>query len=309
MAQIYRLDSMRDCPVFVGSSCAFGVFDGVHKGHQYLLSCAQKTAQESGGKSVALTFNIDPDELFHATRLKKLMSNERRIDMLAHSGVDVVAVLDFTPEFAALTPQDFLDSTFNGHVPSYLHVGLDFHFGRQAQGTVADLGRWGAAHGTYIDAHNLMSSDSLPITSTRIRKLLANHDLAAAEKLLGRRFSFYEKVQKGRGEGADLGFSTANLIMPTNRQVLAEGVYAAYATVDNVRYKAAVSVGVSPVFAERSTATCEVHLLDFSADIYGEYIEVEFVEYLRPMIKFDSTDELIKTVLSNIQYVRDNLQL
>lgn len=307
MAQVYNVDENFDYSLFENSSCAFGVFDGVHKGHQYLLQCAKETAKECGGLSVALTFNIDPDELFHAERLKKLMSNERRIEMLSRSGVDAVIVLDFTYEFAALSPHGFLDKTFKGHAPSHLHVGLDFKFGSKASGTVADLGEWGARNNTHIDAHNLKSADSKPITATRIRKLLAKHDLDEAKRLLGRPFSIYEEVKAGRGEGADLGFQTANLVMPTNRQVLAEGVYAAYAIVDGARYKAAVSVGVSPVFAERSTATCEVHILDFAGDIYGEMIEVEFIEFLRPMIKFDSTEELIRTVMSNIEYVRTNL--
>lgn len=307
MAQVYNVDSTFDYSLFENSSCAFGVFDGVHTGHQYLLQCAKDTAMECGGLSIALTFNIDPDELFHAERLKKLMSNERRIETLSQSGVDAVVVLNFNYDFAALSPQEFLDKTFKGHAPSHLHIGLDFKFGAKASGTVADLGEWGAINNTHIDAHNLKSADAKPITATRIRKLLAKHELDEAKRLLGRPFSIHEKVHAGRGEGADLGFQTANLIMPSNRQVLAEGVYAAFAIVEGKRYKAAVSVGVSPVFAERSTATCEVHILDFSSNIYDEIIEVEFVEFLRPMIKFESTEELVRTVMSNIEYVRNNI--
>lgn len=309
MAQVYNVDSNFDYALFENSSCAFGVFDGVHKGHQYLLQCAEESAKECGGLAIALTFNIDPDELFHADRLKKLMRNEKRIEMLSQSGVDAVVVLDFTPEFAALSPHEFLDKTFKGHAPSHLHVGLDFRFGSKASGTVADLGEWGACNNTHIDAHNLKSAEAMPITATRIRKLLAKHNLDEARRLLGRPFSIYEEVKAGRGEGADLGFQTANLELPVNRQVLAEGVYASYAIVNGKRYKAAVSVGVSPVFAEKSTATCEVHILDFSGNIYGDMIEVEFIEFLRPMIKFDSTEELIRTVMSNIDYVRNNLSL
>ena len=106
-----------------------------------------------------------------------------------------------------------------------------------------------------------------------------------------------------------MGFRTANLVIPPNRQVLSEGVYSAYAVVDGRRYKAAVSVGVSPVFADETEATCEAHILDFEGDIYGDEIIVEFVEFLRPMIKFDSTDELIRTVLGNIEHVRTTLVL
>lgn len=309
MVQVYKVDQSFDHKMFTNSSCAFGVFDGVHIGHQYLLSCAQDTAKENGGMSIALTFDIDPDELFHAERLKKLMSNETRIEFLAQSGVDMVVFLPFTSEFAAMTPHEFLENTFNGCAPSHLHVGLDFRFGAKAAGTVADLGEWGAHCGCHIDAHNLKSADGDPITATRIRLLLAQHKLDEAKELLGRPYFLREQVKPGRGQGVDMGFSTANLIVPSNRQVLEEGVYAAYAIVDGKRYKAAVSVGVSPVFASETQASCEVHILDFSGDIYGEFIDVEFVEYLRPMIKFDSTDELIKTVLGNIEYVRTHLSL
>lgn len=309
MAQVYKVDDTFDYSLFLNSSCAFGVFDGVHIGHQYLLSCAQKTAQDGDGCSIALTFDIDPDEIFHPDRLRKLMSNERRIACLAHSGVDAVVVLPFTLDFAALSPQDFLERTFKGHVPAHLHVGCDFRFGAKAAGTVSDLEAWGAASGMHIDAHHLQSSDGAPITATRIRLLLSEHNLDEAEKLLGRRFSLVEEVRAGRGEGADMGFSTANLIIPVNRRVLAEGVYSAYAIVDGQRYRAAVSMGVSPVFEGETNATCEAHILDFDRNIYGQHIELEFVEFLRPMIKFDSTEELIATVMGNIEYVRTSLSL
>ncbi len=309
VAKLYKVDESFDHSLFKHSSCAFGVFDGVHLGHQYLLSCAKKTAQYNGGKSIALTFDIDPDEIFHPNRLRKLMSNERRLEALLNSGVDAVVALPFTKSFSSLSPEEFLLETFNGYAPSNLHVGLDFHFGAKAAGSVADLAEWGAAVGTHIDAHNLQSADGAPITATRIRLLLMEHDLDEAQRLLGRRFSMVEKVRPGRGEGADMGFSTANLFIEPNRRVLAEGVYSAYATVEGKRYRAAVSMGVSPVFADKTDATCEVHILDFDQNIYGEYIEVEFVEYLRPMIKFDSTEELIKTVMGNIDYCRNNLPL
>lgn len=309
MTQIFKVDENFDHALFENSSCAFGVFDGVHLGHQYLLESAQKTAAECGGLSIALTFDIDPDEVFHSDRLKKLMSNEARIKALSRTGVDAVVILPFTKEFAALSPQEFLENTFNGHAPAHLHVGLDFRFGKKAAGTVADLGEWGANSGTHINAHNLQIANGEPITATRIRELLAKHDLTHAKELLGRNYTIVEQIQAGRGEGADMGFATANIVMPANRQVLSDGVYSAYAYVDGQKYRAAVSVGISPVFADRTNATCEAHILDFSGDLYGSWIEIEFMEFLRPMIKFDSTEELIKTVMNNIEYTRNSLPL
>lgn len=306
MAKVYRADESFDHSILAGASCAFGVFDGVHRGHRFLIGEAVRTARESGGLSAVLTFDIDPDERFHADRLKKLMSNERRIEALADTDVDMVVVMPFTIEFASQAPDAFLDALFGGASPCAMHVGSDFRFGSRAAGTVADLEAWGARFGMRVFAHDLKSSDGRPITATRIRLLLAEGECEQARALLGHSYSFEGAVLKGRGEGADMGFATANISLPAMMQVLGEAVYAAYAIVDGVRYKAAMSVGVAPTFADAS-ASCEVHILDFSGQIYGDVIEVEPVRRLRPMIKFESVDELIATVMGNIAWVRENL--
>lgn len=307
MAEIYRVDDSFDHRFFKGSSCAFGVFDGVHIGHRFLLTQAQQTAHVSGGPSIALTFDIDPDEVFHPQRLKKLMTNDERLAMLASTGVDAVVVLPFTAAFSSLSPEAFLEATFDGQVPAHLHVGYDFRFGARAGGSVRELDSWGARMGTQIDAHDLKSEDGAPVTATRIRLLLAEGDIVEANRLLSRAYFITGTVEPGRGEGGDFGFRTANLIIPDQLRALGDGVYAAWATVDGVRYKAAVNVGVPATFADRATATCEVHLLDFDGDLYGSPIKVEFLHWLRAMRKFDNIDELIATVKGNISWVKQNL--
>lgn len=307
MAEIYEVNEGFDHAFFEKTSCAFGVFDGVHAGHRYLIGQACATAGESGGTSVALTFDIDPDEVFHPDRLKKLMANEERLGMLAATGVDAVVVLPFTPAFSALTPDEFLKATFNGTAPAFLHVGYDFKFGARAAGTVRELEAWGSAAGTSVVAHDLKGADGAPITATRIRLLLGEGNIEEANLLLERPYFMTGTVQSGRGEGADLGFRTANLTVDDQLRPLADGVYAAWATVGDARYKAAVNVGVAATFADRATATCEVHLLDFAGDLYGKTVKVEFLHWLRPMRKFDDLDELVATVKGNIAWVRENL--
>lgn len=308
MAEIYRADETFDSKVFSGASCAFGVFDGVHTGHRYLIDCACETARVSGGRVCVLTFDIDPDEVFHAQRLKKLMTNDERIAALANAGADAVVVLPFTREFATLEPLAFLQETFDGTPPAFLHVGCDFRFGARAAGTVKELQAWGADSGMQVVPHDLASSDGRPITATRIRLLLAEGKVEEAKELLGRAWSVRGVVQQGRGEGGDFGFRTANLHIPDQLRAIGDGVYAAWAKVGDARYKAAVNVGVPATFADRAKATCEVHLLDFEGDLYGKSIEVEFEHWLRPMRKFDDVDELIATVQGNIAWVRENLR-
>lgn len=306
MAKVYNVDSSFDFGLFDGSSCAFGVFDGVHKGHRFLLACARETARENNGASIALTFDIDPDEVFRPSHLKKLMTNEDRIAALAASGVDYVVVLPFTRRFASQSPEDFLAATFGGYAPYALHVGADFHFGKCASGDVSDLMSWAQSRLARIYAHDLESMEGAAITATRIRGLLSDGHCAEANDLLGHPYTFAGVVQPGRGQGSDMGFSTANLCIPPMLRALGDGVYAAWATIGDSRWKAAISVGVSRVFDD-AVATCEVHILDFSDDIYGETITVEPVCFLRPMIKFDSVDELIATVKGNIEWVREHL--
>lgn len=308
VVRIYRSDDRgfsRD--FFAGASCAFGVFDGVHRGHRFLIDQAHLSAVSSGGVSVALTFDIDPDEVFHPRRLKKLMTNERRVALLAETGVDAVVVLPFTPSFSSLSPEAFLEATFDGTAPAFLHVGSDFKFGVRAAGTVHELREWGALAGMQVCGHDLKSKDGAPITATRIRLLLADGDIEEANRLLFRPYLMEGAVEPGRGEGADLGFRTANLTVPDQLRALGDGVYAGWASVDGIRYKAAVSVGVAPTFAGRATATCEVHLIDFDGDLYGARIEVEFLHWLRPMMEFPSVDALVSAVKDNIAWVRENL--
>lgn len=304
---LYRVENGFDHSIFAGASCAFGVFDGLHTGHRYLIDCAIETNDVKDGRSMVITFDIDPDEVFHAERLKKLMRNADRLDMLTQIKVDDVIVLPFTQELFTLTPEEFLAKTFPQGVPAHLHVGEDFRFGAKAAGTVETLRAWGDKNGCTIHAHHLVSADGVAITATRIRLLLAEGKVREANRLLGRAYSIREVVHKGRGDGAAFGFATANLHVREHDMVLGSGVYAAYATVEGTRCKAAVSVGVSPTFEDSSKANMEVHILDFEGDLVDKAVVVEFIEYLRPMIKFDSTEELIATVKADIQWVKDNL--
>lgn len=308
MAVLYKVDDDAFNPsLFQGSSCAFGVFDGVHEGHRYLINSARQSAAQNGGKSVVLTFDIDPDEVFRADSFKKLMTNDERLAMLCATGVDAVVVLPFTREFASLSPEEFLTATFGAYPPAYLHVGDDFRFGAKNAGTVSTLDDWAARSQTQICAHHLVSQDGDTVTATRIRHLLSEGAIAEANKLLQRPYFQTGRVIAGRGEGADMGFRTANLEIPTMLQALGDGVYAAYVVVNGTRYKAAVNVGIAATFAENSVATCEAHILDFAEDIYGDTISIEFIEWLRPQQVFDDVDTLIATVKSNIEWVRTNL--
>ncbi|WP_235870077.1 riboflavin biosynthesis protein RibF [Parvibacter caecicola] len=290
-----------------GASCAFGVFDGVHEGHQYLIAKAVEGALAAGAPALAITFDRDPDELFAAGRLKKLMTNQVRLETLAATGVDAVLSIPFTADFAANSPDEFLELLFGRHTPGQLHVGADFRFGAKAQGTVEQLLQWGGPRGMEVAAHELLAEGAVPVTATRIRRLLEEGRVQEANALLTRPYSLQGTVVEGRGEGREFGFRTANLQVPVQMLAIGPGVYGAWATVEGRPYRAAVAVGVPPTFAEEAAANVEVHLIGFEGDIYGQPISVQFAEWLRPMRKFSSVEELKATVLGNIAYVRDEI--
>ena len=309
MASISSIDEALSSGLAKRCACAFGVFDGLHRGHQHLLGLACEDARRRGVAAVALTFDIDPDEMFASGTLRKLQSNEQRLESIARSGVDSVVVLPFTRELAQLDPGAFLDEVASRIDPSALYVGADFRFGAKAQGTVDTLRAWVAreSRDTCVHAVSLLRIDGEPVTSTRIRACLASGEIARANSLLGHAFELAGTVLHGRQQGRELGFPTANLQVPEPLRVLAEGVYAAYAEVDGHVLRAAASVGPSPVFVAQGAASCEVHLLDFDRDIYGSQLRVRFYERIRPMIAFESISELASTVRDNIAWVRDNM--
>ena len=248
-AVIPRNDLAFDEALLDRASVAFGVFDGVHEGHRFIIGEAVNTAREEGRASAVITFDIDPDEVFAADRLKKLMTNEARIAKLAELDVDAVVVLPFSREFAAQSPEDFLNACFGGGVPSHIHIGSDFHFGRKASGNVESLRVWGAER-MEVHGHELVAEGGRPVTATRIRGLLSEGRAREAADLLGRPYELSGLVRPGRGEGRDFGFATAKLEVPPMLLAVGEGVYACYAVVNGARYKAAVNVGVPATFAD-----------------------------------------------------------
>jgi len=301
-ATILRFDSELALGEFV---CAIGVFDGLHQGHRFLISQTVTQARRLGLPAVVITFDRDPDEVFAKPgSLRKLLTNEDRIAFLAASGVDAVLVIPFERELSQLGPQEFLDAITTHGSPRGIHVGSDFRFGHKAAGTTADLRLWAEAHDCDVTPHDLLVSEGIPVTATRIRNALQGGDLALANRLLMRPHYLWAEVIKGRSAGKELGFPTANLLPEDHLVPPADGVYACAVIIDKKPYRAATSVGVPSTF-KNTSSTIEAHILDFDGDIYGQRVQVFFREFLRPMITFATIDELQKTVFHNIEQARE----
>ena len=291
--------------------CAIGVFDGVHLGHRALLDALVDDAVNRGGVAIVVTFDCDPDELFCPAKVHKLLSNEERIKAL-ETAVGDVLVLSFTKELASWDYGEFLDY-LRKRLPdlSAIHVGDNFRCGARALGGISEITAWGNKHDITVNAHSLLIDEGAPVSASRIRSLLAKGDVEGAAALLGYRFALTGRVTQGAGRGAGLGFATANIEIDGSLAIMGPFVYAAYAVLDDVRYKAAVSIGEPPTFSPESCVFnpfyFEAHILDFERDLYGQELRLEFVKSLRPMQRFESREELVATVMGNINWVRENL--
>jgi riboflavin kinase / FMN adenylyltransferase len=296
----------------VGSAVAIGVFDGLHLGHRAILEAALARARAAGGRCVVMSFDPHPDVVlgrgsFHSPPpLTPLGEKHRR---LAGLGVDAFDVLPFTRELASLEPEAFVDRHLVApHAPFALVVGEGFALGRGRAGTVERLRAIGATRGFDVEAVPLVMLDGAPVSSTRIRSALSEGRVAEAARLLGRRYALAGTVVTGDRRGRELGYPTANLRLHEDRVVPADGIYAVLARLSSGEplLPAAMSIGMRPTF-DGQLRTLEVYLLDWTGDLVGRPLEVEFVAWIRPELRFDSAEALIEAMDRDVVETRRRL--
>lgn len=288
-------------PSFGRAVAALGVFDGVHLGHQALIRDAVALARAQDAASVVVTFDRDPDQVVApATAAPQLLDLDQKLSLLSELGPDAIAVMPFTAELAKTPPLVFLDEVLlDAMEPVSVLVGYDFRFGHRAEGDVDALVRYGADRGFSVVPHELVNAGGAPITSTRIRALVASGDVSGAARLLGRPHRVRGTVHHGRGAGAGIGFATANLSADQFAALPSPGVYAGRVALDGKTYPAAVSVGAPPSFPD-ALDDFEVHVIGFDGDLYGRGLTVEFLERLRDQQAFASSTELTATIAADV---------
>ena len=297
----------------VASGCeavlAIGAFDGVHLGHREIFRAARQDADERGVPLVAITFSPDPDEAIPGVvPAKRLLLTPDRLRHLAAAGADAILALRFDDELRQTTPDDFVSRVLMEDLAiRAIHVGEDFRFGVRNSGSVADLERLGSQLGFSVCPATLVESGGERVSATRIRGLIAQGRTSLARELLGYPHFVRGRVEHGRGEGRSMGFPTANVSCSKRLCMPGEGVYAGYVVVGDKAWPAAINMGAPPSFSEAREAFLEANLIGFEGDLYERELAVVFVEWLRAARSFDSLEELESTVLSNIDWVRENL--
>jgi riboflavin kinase/FMN adenylyltransferase len=292
-----------------------GNFDGVHRGHQHVLSEARRVAARLGNPPVvAVTFDPHPMTVIRPDKAPQpLTSVADRTMLLAAAGADAVLVLPFTPELADQAAEDFAESVvFAGLRAEAVVVGENFRFGHRALGDIDLLRRIGSRHGAEVVGLPLDGVDGRTWSSTYIRTSLGRGDVIGAAEALGRPFSLHGRVVRGEQRGRELGYPTANVPVSSSlTAVPADGVYAGWLRrldrPEAVWWPAAISVGTNPTF-DGVDRRVESYVLDRTdLELYDDLVEVVFVEHLRDMVKFASVDALIRQMKADVDTARDLL--
>ena len=298
------------------SAVTIGAYDGVHLGHRAVIAQVRDHAAARGLATVVVTFDRHPAMVVRPESAPKLLCDlPQKLELLATTGVDFTYVIHFDAERAAEPAEHFVDQLLTDTLQAGLVVvGEDFHFGHRRGGNVELLREMGASRGFEVEGLQLVGADGLPaaagepnVSSTAIRALLQAGDVVGAAAQLGRLHEVRGVVEPGDQRGRELGFPTANLAIPAEIQLPADGIYAGwFERADGTSVATAMSLGHRPTFYERPQGAplLECHLIDFADDLYGEAVKVRFAQRLRGEERFDSVEGLVAQMNADVVATR-----
>jgi len=281
-----------------------GVFDGVHLGHKYLISQLTENARRQNLLSGVVTFRQHPREVLSPqTKLPFLTDLTKRTNLLKNEGVEAIIPLSFTSELAQLSARQFLSLLRKYLRMRGLVIGPDFALGRNREGNSDTLRLLGQDMHFNVTVIPPVTIDGKVVSSTAIRKALADGDMKRVLNLIGRPFSLEGRVASGAGRGSKLGFPTANLDINPRQALPAEGVYATWTYIDDKAHQSMTNIGRRPTFFG-SERTIEVLVLDYHSNLYGRELRIDIIERLRDEKQFDTAEELKKQIAEDIKQGR-----
>lgn len=286
-------------PDVAGTAITVGTFDGVHRGHLDIIARLVARAKEKGLRSLAITFAPHPLAIVNAAAAPLLLTvGSEKLEVLAETGLEYLAVLDFTPELASLGAEQFVDDVLLARFRMRdLLVGHDHGFGRERAGNATVLKELGASRGFSVGVvEEVAAPGGRAVSSTAIRRAVAGGDLPLAAALLGRPYAIYGTVVRGTQRGRALGFPTINLSTPPSTKLLPpDGVYAVQVRTPTGSYGGMMNLGPRPTFGE-TERSIEIFLFDADGDFYGQAVRVDVVKRLRDVRAFGSPEELVAQI-------------
>jgi riboflavin kinase/FMN adenylyltransferase len=290
-------------PIFL----AIGVFDGVHLGHQAVITASLQHAALTDGTAVVVTFDPHPLKVLRPHDAPHLLTaTEHKIALIREVGVEHLLLIKFDQQFASTAPENFIEQLVRHSKPlREICVGHEWAFGKGRRGNVDLLRKLGTQHRFDVISIRPVKVNGTVVSSTAIRQAVEAGDFATAAAMLGRDYTILGTVTGGERLGKKLGFPTANL-SAHSEQFPPNGVYCAEAKLDGQLLRGVVNLGYRPtVSADKHERVLEIHLLDFDRDIYGKDIEVRFLRYLRPEKKFENVDALVRQIEADVKQARE----
>lgn len=290
---------------------AIGTFDGVHLGHQAIIGRAIERARDRGLQSMVLTFEPNPLSILRPELAPRVLTEPAfKAQLIEALGADALLVVPFTEAFARIRADRFAEMLGSAPLSAEsVVVGANFRFGHGGSGTVAYLQRLGRARGLIVESPStIVSDDGKPVSSTRVRRLVAQGQVAEVIPLLGRPHSVEGMVVPGEQRGREMGLPTANVSVPPDVALPSRGVYAGRVVLAGGRYPAAINLGYAPTFAEDDDPPLrlEAFILDYAGgDLYGQRIRVEFLDRLRDEQRFPTAGELVAQVRADVDRTRE----
>lgn len=303
--QVYH--QLEQVPSSISSTAvAIGNFDGLHLGHRALLSRLVEDAQREGLTPSVLTFFPHPIEVLRPEKkLESLTTTSEKLKLLESCGVQHVLIAKFDLELASLLPEDFVSRYVEkGLHAKRVHVGFNFCFGKGRSGNPEVLSALCRSRGIQSFIEPSFNLEGERVSSSLVRKAIATGDVKRAAVLLSRPYSLSGPVIRGDGRGKTIGIPTANLLYPKEKILPRAGVYLTRVKWQEQYYASVTNVGVRPTFKNEAVPSVETHLLDFDTKIYDEYLELEFLDYLRDERRFESMQLLIDQIHRDIAQAR-----
>lgn len=311
MLTVTSADQVQSDMVSGGSVVAVGKFDGIHLGHRSILARMRAVAEAEGLTSAVLTFTDHPMRFLNPEACPvALTSPNQRLELLAEIGVEICVMVDFNAEFAAIPADQFISDVLVRELNAkHIILGADFRFGHRGQGDAAMLVAASEQYGFTVEVVDGVACPGVGnVSSSMIREALQVGDMQTAAAMLGRTYAVRATVVHGDARGREIGFPTANLGGEVEGKVPADGVYAGWVVLDGKRFDAAISVGNNPTFTPNAESRVEAFILDFTGDLYGKPIEVQFLQRLRGMEKYDSLDALLEQMAEDVVQTRRVLE-
>jgi riboflavin kinase / FMN adenylyltransferase len=287
-----------------GAVAAIGNFDGVHRGHRAVIEAALSRASMIGAPAIAVTFEPHPRNVLRpADPVFRLTGESEKLRLLAATGLSGVLVLTFNAAFAAQTAEEFVSRILVGRLGIRgATIGFDFHFGHQRGGSPAFLAEQGDRYGFSVDTAPPLEDEGRPVSSSSIRAALTEGRVVEAAELLGYPWFVSGAVIKGDQRGRTLGFPTANIALDPHCG-LKHGIYAVRIGIGGVMRGGVASFGTRPTF-DNGAPLLEVHVFDFAGDLYGTPVDVAFIGWIRPELKFDQVDALVRRMDEDARLAR-----